>query len=312
MTATPAAPTITLVQLRCFVAIVDHGSFADAGRHLGLSTSAVSKAISGLERAHSLRLLNRSTHALSLTPEGERLVHLARDALGRFEAVETAMGDVSAGGAAGKVRVSAPTAFLGACLVPLMPSFRAAHPAILLELHGSDAMDDLADEGIDLALRTGRIDGIPGHLRQTLFHFPWVTCASPDYLSGHEVPEKPEDLARHDLIGFRNQRTGLVEPWRYVAPKRIGKEAVRWEPSPVLVLDDANAVRTAGVAGVGVIWAPNWLVAQDLRSGRLVAILADWAGEAMEMSIIRRDQDHPPERMTSVIAFLRRSAQLFG
>lgn len=303
---------LTLVQLQCFLAIVDQGSFAAAGRQLGLSTSAVSKTISRLEQAHGVRLLNRSTHALSLTSEGERLLPSVREAVNNFETVASAMSDVSSGSAGGKVRISAPTAFLTAFIAPLMTSFRADHPGILLELRGSDAMDDLADEGIDLALRTGRINGIPGHLRQHWFRFSWVTCASPDYLATYGTPTRLEDLVHHDLIGFRNRRTGLVDPWRFRESMQADSTAMRWNPDPVLILDDANAVRAAAVEGVGVIWSPSWLVANDIRDGRLQQVLGELATTTMDMSIIRRAQVPTPERTALVIAFLQMSARTLG
>jgi DNA-binding transcriptional LysR family regulator len=309
MSSTPITSALTLVQLQCFLAIVDHGSFAAAGRQLGLSTSAVSKTISRLEQAHAIRLLNRSTHALSLTPEGERLLPSVREAVSNFKAVEFAMSDVSARSADGKVRISAPTAFLSAFIAPLMTRFRAEHPGILLELRGSDAMDDLADEGIDLALRTGRINGVPGHLRQSWFRFPWMTCASPGYLAAHGAPTTLEDLAHHNLIGFRNRGTGLVDPWRYRTSIWADGTTIRWNPNPVLILDDANAVRAAAVEGAGVIWSPSWLVVDDIRAGRLQQVLGELPPTTMEMSIIRRAQVPTPERTALVIAFLQMSAR---
>lgn len=277
-----------------------------------MSTSAVSKTISRLEKVGSVRLLNRSTHALSLTSEGERLLPSVREALARVESVEVAMQDVAARGAGGRVRISAPIAFLSACLVPLASRFRAEHPDIVLEFRASDAMDDLADEGIDLALRTGPISGVPGHLRQHWFQFPWVTCASPDYLKARGTPLTVDDLARHDLIAFRNQGTGLIEAWRYGRPTGSGEPAIRWNPTPTLVVDEGNAIRAAGVAGMGIIWTPNWNAAEGIKAGRLQPILTDLVAHTMDIAIVRRAQEHTPQRIALVIAFLQRSAQLFS
>lgn len=294
---------LTLAQLQCFVSVVEFGSFAAAGRQLGLTTSGVSKTISRLELSRGVRLLNRSTHSLSLTDEGERLIELAREALHSVDRFEDALGTANAG-STGRVRISAPTAFVAACLAPLLPKFRATHPKILLEICASDAMADLADQAVDLVLRTGPIVNLPGHLIQRLFSFRWVTCASPDYLTQRGEPLTADDLANHDLVAFRNQRTGLLEPWRLSAPGSPGTPARR-VPSPTVVLDDANAVRAAALAGAGLIWAPEWLVGTALQNGRLVEVLADQSSDRMPMSIIRRDQAHKPERLERVIAFLR-------
>lgn len=302
--------SLTFAQLQCFVGVVDTGSFAEAGRHLGLTTSGVSKTIARLEMARGVRLLNRSTHSLSLTDEGEHLINLAREALLSVGRVEDALGNVASAGSAGRVRISAPAAFVGACLVPLLPGFRATYPEILLDLRASDTMVDLADQAVDLALRTGPISNIPGHLAQLLFTFRWVTCASPDYLARQGVPSSPADLSHHDLIAFRNQRTGLVDPWRY-RTSDAGGAATRLMPSPAVMLDDANAACAAAIAGAGLLWAPEWLVNRELGAGRLVEVFPEDAGERMKMSIIRRDQSHNPERLVRVLAFLRESRSKF-
>jgi DNA-binding transcriptional LysR family regulator len=302
--------SLTFAQLQCFVGVVETGSFAAAGRQLGLTTSGVSKTIARLEMARGVRLLNRSTHSLSLTDEGERLIDLAREALQSVGRVEDALGSVAFAGSTGRVRISAPTAFVGACLVPLLPRFRATYPEILLDLRASDAMVDLADEAVDLALRTGPISNIPGHLTQLLFTFRWVTCASPDYLARRGSPSRPADLSHHDLVAFRNQRTGLVDPWRLRTSGAVSV-ATRLAPSPAVVLDDANAACAAALAGAGLLWAPEWLVNHALGAGRLVEVLAEYAGERMRMSIIRRDQPHNPERLGRVLAFLSESRSTF-
>ena len=298
---------LTIVQLSCFVAVAETGSFAEAGRRLGMTTSGVSKTISRLEQGRGVRLLNRSTHAVSLTPEGERLIPLARHALRGFEEVDVTISAAATDEIGGRVRLGAPTGFLSTCLAPLLPRFREALPHVLLDLRGSDAMADLADEAIDLVLRTGPLKGIPGHLTQTLFAFPWVTCASPEYLARRERPETPADLAAHDLLGFRNQRTGIVDPWLY---RGTDSDVARLTPAATIILDDANAVATAAAAGAGIAWAPRWLVSTALQTGALVRLLSDWEGEPMTMSIVRRD-GLMPERVGQVIAFLKANRSSF-
>lgn len=298
------------MQLQCFVRIVDTGSFAEAGRQLGLSTSGISKTIARLEEMRGVRLLNRSTHSLSLTPEGEELIGLAREAVQSIEQVDTALTTAARDGAQGRVRVSAPTAFLSACLAPLTSAFRLAHPDILLDLRGSDQMIDLAEDGVDIVLRTGTVDGIPGHLQRTLFDFAWVACASPAYLSNRGEPSTPSDLSNHDLIGFRNQRTGVVDAWRF-GTRDGGASELRWYPSPALILDDANAVARTAIAGAGIAWAPRWLVADALRAGSLSPVLDEWACERTTMWMIRRNHALNPTRMDRVMTFFRKNVAAF-
>ena len=293
--------SLSLPQLRCFVTVIETQSFAEAGRRLGMTTSGVSKTITRLETAHGLRLLHRSTHALSPTEAGARLIAPARAALRGIAEIEEMLGDASAA-AAGPVRISAPTAFVRTCLVPLLPVFLDRHPDIVLDLRANDATVDLAEAGLDLAIRSGPLDGLPGHVRLPWFDFPWVACAAPPYLARSGMPLVPSDLIRHDLIGFRNTRTGLVEPWKL---RSAGGSApqLSWR----IVLDDAEAAWRAALMGVGVAWAPRWLAADALASGAAVEVLRDWRGDGTPMSILRRDRTFLPTRVRVVIDFLARA-----
>lgn len=303
-------PTSTsLVQLLCFVRVVEAGSFAEAGRQIGITTSGVSKAINRLETAYGLRLLHRSTHSMSLTEEGETLLAEAREALRGFDRLETALGESAGGGRAGRVRLSAPTAFVRACLVPAIAGFRAHHPDIILDVRGSDGMVDLADEGVDIALRTGRVVGTPGHIMRTLFSFPFTACATPDYLARRGTPSTPRDLGNHDLIGFRNSGTGRVQPWRFrstTSEQEVGETA--HVPDARIVFDDALSAWEVARTGHGIAWAPEWLARNDLRSGCVAEVLKTWRSEEMPMSLLRRDRKLTPKRIESVIAFLVQAA----
>lgn len=303
-------PALTLVQLSCFAAVVESGSFAEAGRRLGMSTSGISKTIARLESVRGVRLLNRSTHAVSLTPEGEHLLPLTQIAMRGIDEVDAAFNVAASSSASGRVRISAPTAFVGACLAPLMSKFREAFPTVSVDLRASDMMVDLAEGAVDLVLRTGTMEGVPGHRQQALFSFPWVTCASPDYLNRRGEPSKPTDLAGHDLVGFRNQRTGIVDTWRYEQRQSDGAKPVRFAPNSAIVMDDANAIVAAAIAGAGIAWAPSWLVSAALRSGALVPLMSDWTSEEMKMFIVRREGS-VPERIEQVISFLKQSRLAF-
>ena len=134
----------SLTQLLWFARIVEAGSFAEAARRAGTTTSAVSKALSRFESQHGVRLLHRTTHALSLTEEGERMLMLARGLLEEVSQVESALSGIGGEGASGRVRISVPSSFGRVCIMPALPAFLAAHPEIALEMHFSDAMVDLA------------------------------------------------------------------------------------------------------------------------------------------------------------------------
>ena len=301
MMSTPM-PSTSFTQLAMFVAIVDSGSFAAAGRQLGMSRSAISKTITRFEETHAIRLLNRSTHALSLTEEGEQLIALAREALQSVAEFEAAASESGATGVTGRVRINAPSALITMSLVPALPVFCERHPEIQLDLRGSNDIIDLAAEGVDLALRAGDIATTPGYIQTHLFKFAWVTCAAPSYLEAHGIPQTPMALKQHRLIGFRNDRTGMVESWLY---RPDGALPHRVSPGAALLFDDAVAAAGAVHSGVGIAWAPKWLVASSLESGALVPLLEDWEILETSISIVRRDRRLTPARVRIVIDWLK-------
>jgi DNA-binding transcriptional LysR family regulator len=298
--------TVSLSQLRCFIAVIDARSFAGAARQLALTTSGVSKTISRLEAAYGLSLLHRSTHSISATEAGERLIGPARAVLNGAADIDAILTHASVSAATGSVRIGAPPAFVRRCLVPLLPAFIERHPDIALDLRASDAIVDLAEVGLDLAIRSGQLDGLPGHIGVPWFDFDWVASASPRYLEQRGIPMTPSDLAAHDLIGFRNTRTGLVEPWRLRA------ESFPRSPAWRFVTDDAESAFLAAMNGTGIMWGPRWLAADALASGTAIEVLPDWCGNTTPVSILRRGQTLLPTRVRAVIDFLKSQAASFG
>lgn len=300
----PDASDLSLSQLRCLLAVVEAGGFAEAGRRLGLSTSVVSKTVARLEAVHGVRLLHRSTHAVSPTAEGRALLPTARAAVAALSELTAALD--SAGVEAGWVRVTAPIALLRHCLVPLLPRLRAELPDVSLDLRSSNAFLDLAEHGIDVAIRSGSLDAYPGHVQQRWFSCPWVVCAAPAYLAAHGQPAVPGDLAGHDLLGFRASEDGLVRVWTFRDPAS-GAE-LRVVPEPRLVFDDGEAGWQAMLAGVGIARAPLFLAAAALRSGAAVELLAPWRDAEAPVSLVRRDARLAPPRVERFLAFLKRHA----
>jgi DNA-binding transcriptional LysR family regulator len=309
----PSLADFSLVQLRCFVAVVDAGSFAEAGRQIGLSVSAISKTIARFETAYGLKLLHRSTHALSLTEDGEHVIDAARDAIRSLTVLATSLDDAATGGRAGRVRISAPVGFVRRRLVPLLPAFAAALPDVHLDLRADNDIVDLAEAGVDLTIRGGALKGIPGHIANPWFRYPWVLCAAPDYLDRRGRPNVPDDLAGHELIGYRNKNSGVVRPWRLhsTAPNEDGEGQIFTPFHPRIAIDDGEATWCAACVGVGIVMAPLWLAAEALQSGAMVEVLRDWRCEQTQVSIVRRDRRHAPRRVEAVIGFLKANTPSF-
>jgi DNA-binding transcriptional LysR family regulator len=296
-----------LQNLLTFVRVVEAGSFAEAARRMGTTTSAMSKAIARFEHSHGVRLLHRTTHSLSLTDEGERLLEAARHLLREAERLEASLGDNVARGARGRVRISAPDSFAGACVVPFLPQLRARFPDVDIDLRFEDALVDLGAEGIDIALRMSSIDGQPGVVAKQLMTYPFVLCAASDYLARRGTPLTPEDLGAHDHVSFRHRGTGQIWTWQFCDP--ANPEAIaRHVPSARMVVDDGTTVWRLMREGLGIAWAPAWLGIDDLRSGRVVEVLKPWRRPEFPLSAVRLDRRHTPERTRVILDFLEEIA----
>ncbi len=297
--STSALPDLT--GMAAFVRVVQAGSFAEAARRAGTTTSAMSKAILRFERAHGVRLLHRTTHSIALTEEGDRLMEAGRALLERLEGFEAALGEIAAGGGGGRVCVTAPTSFARACILPRLPAFLDKNPEIRIELKFRNEILDLAAEGVDIAVRSGPLDAWPGHQAQRLASIPWIACASPAYLAARGVPSAPAELDGHDHVGFRNPATGQLLAWRFAGPDG---ESLRYAPKPKHVCDDAHATLALVCEGFGVSWGPAWIMGDELASGRLVEILRNWRIPEEPLWMVRTSNRRPPERTRRTMAFL--------
>jgi DNA-binding transcriptional LysR family regulator len=297
----PPLPS-SLLQLLWFVRVAEAGSFSEAARRSNNSTSAMSKAVSRLEQAHSVRLLNRTTHSLSLTPEGDRLLAIGRKLLDEIEEAESEFAEVGHQGATGRVRVSVPTAFGKICLLPQLPRFVKANPGIAIEVEFTDNFLNMGVRGIDLAIGSGDVSGLPGHFFRRLCTFPWVACASPDYLRTHGEPKTPADLADHALIGFRNPVSKQFDSWRFRDPA-TGRP-VRHLPRPIHSFDDGEAAWTIVRAGSGISYGPAWMGFRGWEDGSVAEILRNWRAEEASLYAVRLEKRLTPKRVHTVQNFV--------
>lgn len=260
-------PVDRLGDLAIFVHVVEARSFSAAARALGLTKSAVSKRINRLERQLDLRLLQRTTRAMSLTEAGRLLFAEAAPGVAQLAASSRqAAGLLEA--PRGKLRVSASVTFGKLCLAPLLPGFLAAYPEIELQLTLLDRMVDLVDEGYDVAIRLTRTPP-PQVVAKPLMPVRYRLCATVDYLQGRKI-ETPADLAGHNCLHY-----GLGEfgnEWRF---QRAGEEA-RIRVASNVTVNNSEVVRDLLLAdlGVGLLW--NYAVDREIAAGRLQALLPAW------------------------------------
>ncbi|WP_349606082.1 LysR substrate-binding domain-containing protein [Cupriavidus sp. DF5525] len=251
-----------------FVQAADAGSFAAAGRALGISSAAVSKNIAGLERALGVRLMNRTTRTLNLTEEGEAFLRQARIAI---EALDLAAEAVSAHRAApsGRVRISTSVGFGREQLMPALPGLVQKYPGLSVEVDFDDRVVDLVHDRYDLALRGGRIAD-SSLVSRPICQFNMALVASPTYLSRYGVPRKPGDLDQHRLL-TRRFLGGCVSPWNFKA--NDGSITTLNMEAAVMTLSSPEALVQAAVAGAGIAEVGVHHAWRHLLTGELKVLL---------------------------------------
>ena len=260
--------------------VAEAGSFAGAARLLGVTSAAVARLVGRFEAAHGARLFRRSTRSLSLTPDGERFLAEVR---GPALALAAAAGRLGAPvGVEGTVRVTA-AASLAPTLLQAVATLLELYPALRVELALDDHIADLGGGRWDLAVRIAPRIADASLLARRLAPLPLIALASPAYLTKHGVPQTPEDLAQHRLIGVRPPATGRLMPWFFRAPGGTR----RIYPDFALVVDKSDAMRTATLLGTGIAQAGSESTAALLASGDLVTVLDSYAPPAWGVWMLR-------------------------
>lgn len=258
----------SLTGLMAFVRTADLGSFVAAGRVLGLSASAVGKAVTRLEQQLGIRLLQRSTRSLRLTEEGHAFHERCRrilDDLDDARAMLARTMDVPRG----RLRVSAPIVSYH-LLLPVLPEFMARYPEIELDLDFNDRLVDLIDDGVDVAIRSGELPD-SRLMARTLRPFQMLLCAAPSYLERLGTPQCPRDLDGHCGIRFRFPNSGKVQAW----PLTLVAGEPDLRTRTVLICNNMEALRGATIAGLGIGCMPDFLARESLAKGQLRTMLDD-------------------------------------
>ncbi|TSE13451.1 LysR family transcriptional regulator [Mesorhizobium intechi] len=253
-----------------FVKAVDLGSFAAAAVALDLSGPMVGKHVRSLEERLGVRLINRTTRRQSLTDFGRAYYERCRIVLAEAESADALAADQFSE-PRGRLRVTMPAHFGRHCVTPVLLKLARHYPMLELDLSLSDRFADLAEDGFDLAIRTGDLDDKAGIIARRVARQGMVVCASPAYLGLHGEPRRIEDLADHQAIVYR--RLGqVVQPWLFAREGQAAQEII---PSGRLRLDDLDAIADAAAEGMGLAWLPWWLVRERIEAGGLVALLPD-------------------------------------
>lgn len=253
--------------LEVFAAVAAHGSFSAAGRVLGLTPSAVSRTVDRIEARLGVRLLLRTTRALTLTAEGQAYLGAARRILTDLDDAEQAIADQ--GAPRGRLRVSAALSHGRLCIVPLLGEFARLYPHILVDISLSDSIVDVAAGQADVAIRFGPLAD-SGLTARKLGENGRVIVASPAYLARNGTPRVPADLHDHNCLNFNFRRAEPV--WPFCDGERDYAMTVNGN----IEANNGETLGQLAAAGVGITRVGAFSVADELADGRLVPILEDF------------------------------------
>lgn len=286
----------SFVALQIFVRIAETGSFSAAARDLGLSKSVVSKKLAALEDRLGGRLINRTTRRLSLTEVGIVFLERAQRILAELEEAEQAVGQFNTE-PRGVLRVNAPMSFGILHVAPALGEFMALYPDLSVTLDLGDRQVDLVDEGYDMAVR---IAALPDSslIARRLAPARQVVCASPAYWQRRGQPAHPRDLAGHDGLIYTYQRS--PNDWRF----RDGDGSFAVHVDGRLAANNGDVLREAALAGLGVCMAPTFIVGEDLRAGRLRAVLDDYIEDGLAIYAVYPHRRHLSAKVRAVVDFL--------
>jgi DNA-binding transcriptional LysR family regulator len=283
--------------LQTFVAAVRSGSFAHAARQLRISPAMVGRRIAALEDSYGMRLIERTTRRQKLTEAGAAFLRRAEAVLeAAAELDELARPDGAE--LRGRIRLSGPTTLGIKRLPPILAKFTEQHPGVVFEMNLSDRRVDLVEEGFDLAVRVGHLPP-SAMIARRIGTYRFVCVAAPAYIARFGTPDHPDDLAGHRCVLNLN----LVPRNRWPFLHADGS------PFAVLVrgsmeIDNGEALREATLAGAGVAYVPQDLVAEDLEAGRLQQVLADWLLPSLPIHAVHPSRKLVPRRLSAFIELL--------
>lgn len=276
-------------ELEVFTRIADEASLTRAAEILGLSVSGVSRCLTSLETRLGVRLVQRTTRQLSLTAEGERFAQNAREILTSLRNAEDSVSLVSAE-PLGTLRIGASLSFTLLHLLPVIQLFKQEHPMVRIDLQVSNRYYDIIENGLDLAVRTRRVEMDSSVTIRKLAELPRLLAASPDYLARVGVPRTPEDLAQHAMLLYT-----LADDWDHLAFEHEN-ETKRVTVSPEMTCNDGQVLLKAAREGMGILVQPAYIIKADLDAGRLVPVLKDWKLQPLIMNVAFPTRTHLPAR----------------
>jgi len=282
-----------------FIAVGESANLTLAAGRLGLSASAVSKAVSRLEEEIGQRLVNRTTRRITLTEEGAIFLEHCRQVVAGVADAEAAVA-YTRSAPRGRLRVQMPVGFGRIIVAPTLGEFTRRYPELILDIEQSDRVFDIASEGKDAIICIGD----PADSRvvaRKLCDLRFITCASPDYLARHGVPCVPEDLVRHRCLGYLIPPAGHYRDWRF---ERDG-QPLEMTISGTLNINSTESLLDATIAGAGIAQMATFVAADAVRAGKLKIVLREFVpAVGPSVSVVYLPNKHMSPRIRAFIDFM--------
>lgn len=291
-----------LERMGVFLAVAELRSFAGAARKLRLSTSAVTRHVSELERELGAQLLVRTTRRVSLTRPGEEYAKSARGIRDDVE-MANARAKQTQAGLSGELRVSAPLSLGIRLLPPALARFRSLHPGLRLSLNLTDRFVDVVAERFDMALRVSGPPSDKSTIWRKICVVPRLLVASPDYLRSRRAPRVPRDLTEHLCIGYTN----MAEADRWSLTHSVSKTRQTVRLTFGFACDSGDLAAEMAALGEGIALLPRFLVAERLAAGSLAPVLPTWAPPEIGLTAFFPPYDTLPGRVQAFADVVERA-----
>jgi DNA-binding transcriptional LysR family regulator len=285
-------------ELTTFMEVARCGSLSAAAREEGVTPAMIGRRIDQLEARLNVKLFTRSTRAVTLTDEGTTFLE---DAHRIVQELEQAEGQLARGAAtvAGRLIISAPTAFGRRHIAPHLPKFVAEHPNVSTTLHLSERLVDMKNERVDVAIRIADLknaDLVAIKLAQNRR----VVCATPDYLKRMGKPSTLADLTRHNCL-ITATEDGISDTWHFQTAGRTESVKVAGR----MHSNDGAVLTQWALAGAGLAWRSTWEVSEEIKRGRLVTVLDDLSSNGNNIFAVFPERRHLPGKVRAFIDFLK-------
>jgi len=286
--------------------LAEQGTYTAAAARLGVSKAAMSQRISELERAAGISLVQRTTRSVRLTEAGQQLVDSTRGQYAQIAASFAQVRELS-GVPRGLVRVTAPVAFARQQLVPKVPEFLAANPAVRVQLEVSDRLVSLATEGFDLAIRHSA-EPPDTHVAWRLCDTHSVIVATRAYLRKRGTPKSPEELASHDCLFYPRSSGEPMWSFERKSARKAGTRPVTLPVNGQFCANNSETLRDAALESLGIALVPDFTAQAAVQTGKLVVVLPDWrvtGAFAEQLYIVRPYASHVPRAVGLFVGYLR-------